>query len=332
MATLETKWPSLLDVAQATDPDGNIADVVEILNETNEILDHMVMVEGNLPTGHKTTIRTGLPAPTWRRMYGGVQPDKSTRVNITDSCGMMEAYAEIDKALADLNGNAAAFRLQEDKAFLEGMAQDMADNLFSADDSIDSEKFTGLNPRYNDLSAANADNIIDAGGTGTDNASIWLIGWGPNSCHGIYPKGSKAGIQMEDKGQVTIEDVDGSGGRMEAYRTHYRWDFGLTLRDWRYVVRICNIDRSALTVDAASGANIPELMFEATERVPNLSGARFSFYMDRKIRTKLRQQTANAVSSSTLTTDMVGGKRVVSFDEIPVTRTDALQVDEARVT
>lgn len=331
MAALETKWPTLLDVANATDPDGNIADVVEILNETNEILDDMVVMEGNLSTGNKTTIRTGIPAPTWRRFYGGVQPTKSTRATVTDSAGMMEAYAEIDKALADLNGNAAAFRLQEDRAHIEGMSQEMATSLFTANDSIESEKFMGLNPRFNSLSAENADNIIDAQGSSTDNASIWLIGWSPTTIHGFYPKGSQAGLQMEDKGQVTIENVDGAQGRMEAYRTHYRWDFGLSVRDWRYVVRICNIDRGDLTADASSGANLPELLFEATERVPSLSNARFSFYMDRKVRTKLRQQVAAAVGSSTLTVDMVGGKRVVAFDEIPIHRVDALQVNEARV-
>jgi hypothetical protein len=331
MATLESKWPTLLDVANATDPDGNIADIVEILNETNEILDDMVVMEGNLATGNKTTIRAGIPAPTWRRYYGGVQPKKSTRVTITDSAGMMESYAEIDKALADLNGNAAAFRLQEDRAFIEGMSQEMATSLFTADDSIETEKFMGLNPRFNDLSADNADNIIDAGGTGTDNGSIWLIGWGPNSIHGFYPKGSKAGLQMEDKGNVTKENIDGSGGMAEMYRTHYRWDFGLSLRDWRYVVRIANIDRSLLSKDASTGANIPDLLFEATERVPSLGNARFAFYMDRKIRTKLRQQVSAGVTNSTLTTDMLGGKRVVSFDEIPIRRVDTLQVDEARV-
>jgi hypothetical protein len=332
MATLSAINPTLLDVIKATDPDGSISVVAEILNETNEILDDMTMMEGNLATGHRTTVRTGLPEPTWRMLYGGVQPTKSTRATVTDSCGMLEAYAEIDKALADLNGNTNAFRLQEDRAHIEGMSQTVADTIFQGDETLTPERFTGFNARFGDLSGpANAENIIDAAGTGSDNASIWLIGWGPSTVHGIYPKGSKAGLHMEDKGQVTIENIDGSNGRMEAYRTHYRWDLGLTVRDWRYVVRIANIDRSALTADAATGANLPDLMFEATERVPSLSGARFAFYMDRSVRTKLRQQTAAAVSGSTLTTDMVGGKRVVAFDGIPVKRVDALKVDEARV-
>ena len=332
MPVLETKWPTLLDRANALGPDGNVATVVEILNETNEILTDMVFVEGNLATGHRTTMRTGLPEPTWRALYGGVQPTKSTRAQITDSCGMLEAYAEIDKALADLNGNTAAFRLSEDSAHLEGMSQQAAVAMFTADDSINPEKFTGFAPRYNDMSAAvNSANVLDAGGTGSDNGSIWLVGWGPNTCHGIYPKGSKAGLTMTDKGQVTIENVDGNQGRMEGYRTHYRWDLGLCLRDWRYVVRIANIDRSLLAADASTGANLPFIMYEAVDRLPNTGNVKLCWYMDRKIRTKLSQQLASAVKNSTLTVENVGGVRTMSWDEIPIRRVDALEVDEARV-
>lgn len=332
MATLTATNPTLLDFARALDPDNKVAAVVEILNETNEILADMTWQEGNLPTGHRTTIRSGLPAPTWRKLYGGVQPNKSTRVQVTDNCGMLEAYAEVDKALADLNGNTAAFRLSEDTAFIEGMNQELADTLFYGNEGTEPEAFTGFSPRFNDLSAENADNIINAGGAGTDNASIWLIVWSPNTCHGIIPKGSTAGLQVEDKGQVTIEDVDGNGGRMEAYRSHYRWDAGLTVRDWRYVVRICNIDKSALTVDASAGADLPDLMFQAMELIPNLSAGRAAFYMSRGTRTWVRRQLADHVKQSTLEFKDVGGHRTMMFQDIPMRRVDALAADEAVVS
>lgn len=333
MATLTANNPTLLDLAKRMDPDGKIPTIVEILNETNEILLDMSWVEGNLPTGHRTVVRTGIPAPTWRKLYGGVQPTKSTTAPVTDTCGMLEAYAEVDKALADLNGNTAEFRLSEDRAHIEGMNQAMADTLFYGDEDVYPERFTGLAPRYSSLLAENADNIIPAGGSGSDNASIWLVVWGPNTVHGIIPKGSKAGLQMTDKGQVTIENVDGNGGRMEAYRTHYRWDAGLTLRDWRYVVRICNIDKSDLTTDkTTSGAWLPDLMFEAIERIPNLNMGRPVFYMSRDIRTKLRQQLASGVQQSTLTVENVGGVRTTMFQEIPIRRCDSLSADEALVS
>jgi hypothetical protein len=334
MATLSVQNPTLLDLAKASDPDGKIAVIVEILNETNEILEDMSWMEGNLPTGHRTTVRSGIPAPTWRKLYGGVQPNKATNVQITDNTGMLEAYAEIDKALADLNGNTAAFRLSEDRAHIEGMNQEVADTLFYGNEDTEPEAFTGLAPRFNSLTAENGDNIIDATGSGSDNGSIWLVVWGPNTVHGIIPKGSTAGLQVNDKGQVTVEDAsDGSNtGRMEAYRTHYRWDAGLTVRDWRYIVRIANIDKSARLADASTGPDLPDLMFQAMDLVPNLSMGRAAFYMDRTMRTFLRRQLVNATSGSTLTIENVGGKMVTSFQGIPVRRVDALSSDEAAVT
>lgn len=331
MSTLSTTYPTLLDLARRTDPDGRISDIIEILNETNEVLSDMVWQEGNLLTGHRTTIRTGIPTPTWRKMYGGVQPTKSLTAQITDTTGMLEAYAEVDKALADLNGNTAAFRLSEDRPHIEGMSEEIASKIFYGNEGTTPEAFTGLSPRFNSSTANNADNVILGGGSGTDNASIWLCVWGPNSGFGIVPKGSTSGLQMEDKGQVTVENIDGLGGRMEAYRSHYRWDAGLCIRDWRYFVRICNIDRSALTVDASAGANLNNLMFQAMERIPNMGSGRAVFYMDRGLVTKLRQQSSALIKESSLTVAQLGGVPVTMFQGVPIRRVDVLSPDEALV-
>jgi hypothetical protein len=242
---------------------------------------------------------------------------------------MLEAYAEVDKALADLNGNAAAFRLSEDKAFIEAMSQEMAQTLFYGNESTEPEAFTGFAPRFNSLSAQNADNIVDAGGTSTDNTSIWLVVWGPNTCHGIYPKGSTGGVQMRDLGEVTVENVDGASGRAQMYRSHYRWDCGLTVRDWRYIVRIANVDVSDLTT-VANTKNLINWMIQAAERIPSFGAGRAAFYVNRNIREKLRLGILEKVASN-LTFETVAGKRVLTFDEIPVMRTDALLNTEARV-
>ncbi len=330
MSTLTVNNPTLLDLAKATDPDGSIARVAEILNQRNEVLEDMSWVEGNLPTGHRTTIRSGLPTPTWRKLYGGVQPTKSRRVQVTDNCGMLEDYAEVDKALADLNGNTEAFRISEDRAHIEGMSQEMAQTLFYGNEGSEPEAFTGLAPRFNSLSAENADNIIDAfSGSGGDLTSIWLIVWGENSVHGIVPKGSKTGVQMTDKGQVTVENADGNNGRMEAYRTHYRWDCGLTVRDWRQIVRIANIDVSELGT-IANTKNIINWMVQAAERVDNLGAGRPVFYMNRTIREKLRLGILERISNN-LTWETVAGKRVMTFDDIPVKRVDQILKTESRV-
>tara|TARA_R100000750_G_C2341849_1_gene94530 strand:+ start:996 stop:1985 length:990 start_codon:yes stop_codon:yes gene_type:complete len=329
MATLSTTNPTLADVAKRYDPDGKIDTIVELLSETNEVLDDMTFLEGNLPTGHKTTIRSGLPSSTWRKLNYGVQPSKSTTVQVTDTAGMLEAYAEVDKALADLNGNSASFRLSEDRAFLESMNQTMASTLFYGDTGTDPEKFMGLAPRYDLTTAESGDNIILGGGSGSDNTSIWLVVWGPNTCHGIFPKGSQAGLKHEDLGEVTLEDA--ASGKYQGYRTHYKWDIGLTLRDWRYVVRIPNIDISDLTADASAGAELVDLMVQAIEKVPNLGLGRAVFYGNRTISSYLRRQITNT-SNVRISMDEVAGKRVLAFDGIPFRRNDAITNAETLIS
>src|SRR4051794_23853765 len=168
MSTLAATHPTLIDLAARLDPNDQIARVIELLNQQNEILEDMVFIEGNLLVGHKTTVRTGIPTPTWRKLYGGVQPAKSTTAQITDTCGMLEAYAEIDKALADLNGNSAAWMLSEQLPFIEGFNQELVQTLFSGNEDTEPEAFTGFGPRFNSLSASveNSQNIISGSGAG----------------------------------------------------------------------------------------------------------------------------------------------------------------------
>ncbi|RLI54571.1 MAG: hypothetical protein DRP09_12620 [Candidatus Thorarchaeota archaeon] len=322
--------PTYLDFANTLDPNDKVATIIELQNETNEILTDMVCKEGNLMTGHKTTVRTGLPSSTWRLLNYGVQPSKSQSTPVTDVTGMLEAYAEIDKELADLNGNASAFRLTEDRAFLESMNQEMAETLFYGNVAVDPEKFTGLSARYSEMSTDIDDigyNIIDGGSATANNTSIWLIVWGDNTLHGIYPKGSVGGFKHQDLGEETLTDAN--GGLYQGYRTHYQWKIGLTVRDWRYAVRIANIDWA--TTIAGTGPDLVDLMIDAIEQIPNLNMGTPVFYMRRDIRTALRKQIKDD-GNVNLTVDTVAGKRVVSFDEIPVRRVDQLLSTEAVVS
>lgn len=328
MATVGAGNPTLADLAKRME--GNkIADVIELLNETNEILDSMTWIEGNLSTGHRTTVRSGLPSVTWRQLNYGVQPSKSRTVQVTDACGMLESYAEVDKALADLNGNEKAFRMSEDRAFLESMNQEFAETMFYGNTDTDPEEFMGLAHRYSSLSAENAENIL-VGGSTTDsvNTSIWLVVWGPNTIHGIYPKGSMAGLNMRDLGEETLSDAN--GGLYQGYRTHYKWDCGLTLRDWRYVVRIPNINVASLTKDKSAGADINDLMVQAIELIRNMGMGRAVFYCNQTIRSMLRRQILNTTNVN-LTLDTHAGRKIVHFDGIPVQRCDAILNTESLV-
>jgi len=332
MATIGTSALTLADWAKRVDPDGKVPAIVELLGQTNEILDDMLFLEGNLPTGHRTSVRTGLPTVAWKLINQGVTPSKSTTAQIDEAVGIMEAWSEVDKDLAELNGNTSAFRLSEAQAFIEAMNQEMASTLFYGNSTTAPEEFTGLAPRYSDLSATNGQNVLTGGGSGSDNSSIWLICWGAQSVHGIFPKGSMAGLQHEDFGEVTIQDSTGLGtSRLRAYQDKWCWKVGIALRDWRYAVRIPNIDISDLIANGGSAADIINLMIKAIHRLPSISMGRCAFYMNRTVMQMLDIQRRDDVAAAGMRYDEVDGKMVPTFRNIPIRKVDALLETEATV-
>ena len=282
---------TLADWAKRIDPDGRVPVVAELLSQSNEILEDAVFKEGNLPTGERVVIRTGLPTVYWRALNQGIPSSKSTTAQVDEACGILEARSEVDKDLAMLNGNTAQFRLSEDSAFLEAMNQTQAETLFYGNPATDPKQFLGLAARYSDKSAGgNKQNILDAGGQGSDNTSIYLVVWGDQTVYCPFPKGSKAGLIHEDLGEQTVYNSDGT--RLQALATRYQWKNGLVVKDWRYVVRIANIDVSDLIAQTGTQAStastaIIKLMARALYRIPNMAMGRAAFYMNRTVHSGL---------------------------------------------
>ena len=339
MATLSTSNLTLADWAKRSDPDGRVPIVAELLSQSNEILDDCVFKEGNLPTGERVIIRTGLPSVYFRALNQGIPGSKSTTAQVDEACAILEARSEVDKDLAMLNGNTAQFRLSEDTAFLEAMNQTQAETMFYGNPGTDPKKFLGLAPRYGDLSADNAVNILDAGGSGSDNASVYLVVWGDQTVYCPFPKGSKAGLTHEDLGEQTVYNSDGT--RLQAFATRYQWKNGLVVKDWRYVVRICNIDISDLlgstnTQTSSASTALVKLMARALYRIPNMAMGRAAFYMNRTVHSGLsiaamdKSQSVLAIQEGL--TQFGTAQSYLSFLGVPLRRVDALLNTESAVS
>lgn len=339
MATLATTSLTLADWAKRTDPDGRIPIVAELLSQSNEILEDCVFKEGNLPTGDRVVIRTGLPTVYWRALNQGIPNSKSTTAQVDEACGILEARSEVDKDLAMLNGNTAQFRLSEDTAFLEAMNQTQATTLFYGNPATDPKQFLGLAARYSSLSGGNAQNILSAGGSGSDTTSIYLVVWGDNTVYCPFPKGSKAGLIHEDLGEQTVYNSDGT--RLQAYATRYQWKNGLVVKDWRYVVRIANIDVSDLigqtgTQASTASTAVIKLMARALYRLPNMAMGRAAFYMNRTVHSGL---SIAALDKSQYVLKVNEGLSQfgtpyswLSFLGVPLRRVDAILNTEAVVS
>ena len=339
MATLSNNSLTLADWAKRVDPDGRVPVVAELLSQSNEILEDCVFKEGNLPTGERVVIRTGLPTVYWRALNQGIPSSKSTTAQVDEACGILEARSEVDKDLAMLNGNTAQFRLSEDTAFLEAMNQTQATTMFYGNPGVDPKQFLGLAARYSDSTAANGQNILKAGGAGSDNTSIYLVVWGDNTVYCPFPKGSKAGLIHEDLGEQTVYNSDGT--RMQALATRYQWKNGLVVKDWRYVVRIANIDVSDLmgqtgTQAATAATAIVKLMARALYRIPNMSMGRAAFYMNRTVHSGL---SIAALDKSQYVLKINEGLSQfgmpyswLSFLGVPLRRVDAILNTEAAIS
>jgi len=334
MSTLAQTKLTYRDIASRVDPTGSVADIVELLAQVNPILEDAVVLESNMDSAHKTTIRTGIPSPTWRKFNQGVAQSKSVTQQVVDSMGMLEDFAVIDKDLADLGGNTAQQRLVEAAAHIEGMSQKMAETFIYGNGVTEKEAFTGIAARFNTLSTdktKSGSQIIDAGGSGVDNSSIYIACWDPTVAHLIYPKGKKGGLQRIDDG--VVDERDGDGNVYKAYRDHFKWDLGFVLRDWRQFVRVANIDVSDLATAGASsysGPDLVNLLIKAVNKLKFRNKGKIVIYCNRTVHTALELIAANKTNTH-FTSKEIGGVDVLSFRGYPIRLCDAITDAEDRV-
>lgn len=332
MATIGNTYLSLADLRKQQDKNDEIADIIEIMGQQNDMIADAPTFECNEGNTHLTTVRAGLPEPTWRKLYQGVQPTKGTTTQVRDTTGFMEDWSEVDAKLVEKAKNPQKFRMNEGRAHILGIAHELARTMIYGDTAADPEKFTGLTPRFNSLSADNGNQIVDAGGTGSTNTSLWFVTWGEQSCHLLYPEGSPLGIQRKDKGVETKENSDGS--LYEVYREKFGMDIGLSVRDWRAVARIANVDVATLTTDAATGADLLDYMVDAYYQLdnPGVANGNTVIYTSRTIAKFLHKQAMNKSNVQlSLSENAAGGQPVVNFLGHPIRRMDALLETEARV-
>ncbi len=335
MAVIGENYIDIIDALKRSDSDDalQVATVIELLKETNSILDDAQAVPCNLGTRHRTTVRTGLPSVAWGKLYNGITQSKSSTQQVEDTTGFLEALASIDKRLLELYPDEGALRLSESQAFLEALSQEGASTVFYGDSSADPEKFTGLAPRFSSLSAQNGGQIVNGGGAGSDNTSIWMVSWSPQTCQMLYPANTMAGIQREDKGEQRV--LDDNNAPYYVMEDEYRWHMGLTVRDWRQVVRVANIDVSDLQ---AGSVDIYALMRKGfwKLRKHRVMDGRIAIYCNADVCEALDADstptTGTSASYVRLRPQEVDGMEVMSYRGFPIRQVDALLNTEAAVS
>lgn len=344
--------PNLVDWARAHDPDGAVAEIAELLSQCNENVKDIIWKQGNLPLGHKISVRAGLPQGTWRGNNQGVASTKSLKAQFQFSIGELVDYSLVDKSEASLWDNVDDFRWSEDMSHIEGLSQQVASAWFYSNEATTPQQFTGLAPYYNTTSsanAANAKNVLSAGGSASANASLWLCGHGDETLFGIIPKGSAAGLQYEDKGDVrALYDVNGN--QFEGYTSYFCWKLGMCPKDWRYTVRMCNIDTTtnAGGLFSTTPPDLFALMSRMVVKLPTMTrrvsgitetdapgepapGIQPAWYCNRTVRESMDIQAIRDKNVLISSKDFAGDP-VMEFRGVPIRVVDALTNAEATIS
>jgi hypothetical protein len=340
---------TLADLGRSLDPDGAVADMAEMLSMCTELIEDLPMVEANGLTTHVTTLRTSLPKGSYIRYYQGTPYSKSNRAQLEFGMSLLRDYSQVDKELIKLGGKQMELREKEDVAHMEGLSQQQSSTAIYGNAWTTPEQFTGILPFFNTVSqttAQNAVNVFDCGGTGSSNASLLVLGMGDSTVYGIYPKGSKAGLIYEDKGDV-VPGFDASQQRFEAYTSLFQWQMGLVVEDWRYVIRLCNIDTTTAGLLGPTPPDLFAILARAIVRLPTAGrtqtgitktdapdkmapSIRLKMYMDRTVRAALDVQAIRDKNVLLSPTDYAG-QPIVNWRNIPLGVQDTMLNTEARV-
>jgi Major capsid protein GP7 len=341
-------WPTLLDFALRTDRMGNTPDIAELLSQSNSIYEDAPIREANEKRGHEFNFRTGIPAGYWVGYNQGTPYSKSTVARSRVGMGRLRDYSQVDKSLADDEDDWEGYRQTEDEAFLMGMGQTITGTLVYGNTNITPAEFMGLAGFFNTLNPAaqNSQNVVDGGGRGASNTSLWLIDWG-NDVFCISPRGSKAGIEVRNYGD-TRDGHDQFGNRFPAYTCMFQIATGFVPQDWRRVVRLSNLD---VTSAGLAGPNAPDLfvlMDQMLQLLPTAptgvtgnqktdamrnpgSNGRPVFYANRTIRHWVNVQSMRQ-RNVLLSLNDYDGRSVETYRGIPIKTVDQILNNESTVS
>lgn len=340
MAALGLNLVTLADVAKSKDKE--IGKVAEVLTQHNAMLSDIPYMEMNKGTYHVEDIRSALPEVYYRKVNQPIPASKSTTEERTFQATHFESKSQIDKAAANRGGKdrIAYNRWNQAQGHLQAHANELADLMIYGSPVSSNLKTAGFFDIYSSLSSSEetSKQIVDAGGTQSDNCSILKVHWGERSIFGTYPSGTKAGLTRTDfsKNNTLVKipglDENGKAGDFWGYEELFETDHGLVVKDFRQAARVANIDVSDLKAGESGAADLIDLMISANYLIDDLNNGKGVWYVNRTVEAHLHKQALTKVGAGGgLSFENFDGKMILTFLGDPVRRMDALLNSEQRV-
>jgi hypothetical protein len=279
-------------VKRANNPDA--WKIIELLRLTNQMLIDVPVKAANNGTINVTTQRLTKAAGE-HRIYNKGVGKTATQTNVVhDRIAVLSTYSDVDRDMADHSGDVAQTRMSEAISIIKGMGIVQAQTLIYGDPSNEAE-FSGLMYRRNKLLLPDGNpdpNVIDAGGTGPNLTSVYMVAVGPDLFHLIYPQSSAGvGVKREDRGVVDVKQADDPTKEYPVYREFFEAQYGLTIRAPDAVKRICNIPATM------AGEDLVDLLLDTRRRMPE-GASTYATYSNLDILIKIDKTARDKVNVS----------------------------------
>ena len=338
-----TDRESMLTAARMTH-NNEIIDVAEVLNETNDILADAIVQRANDITSHMVTRRTALPTSSWVKIGNGWNATVGTTNQAREEIGQQKARYSCPEDVMRLQPNPAKYRMQQERAYIESMGQEVANTLVgnftggSLSPAVrPPEEFAGFQYRLNSLATTDTNYVGNNGGTaGGAHSSIYFVQWKPGGVYLIHPRNTDGGgLKKKDEGRVytsgdnavasTTATAPNPTNSLWAYVTEFSWDVGLCIEDQRCVKRLANIDTTAGSSYTLNEDKIIEIRnnFKMNDTI--------YMYCNETIFTQL-QIRAKDKTNVHWTEQNPFGKPQLYFLDMPVRRCDAITNVEGQLT
>ncbi len=335
-----TSRETLLTAARQT-ANGQITDVAEVLNETNNVIEDAIVQKSTDITSHRVTRRSKLPAVSWVKVGNGWNATVGLTNQAVETIGMMKARFLAPQDVLDIQANPDKYRANQERSYIESMGQELANTLMGnvasgalSPITVPPEEFAGFQYRLNAISTDPTKYVVNNGNdSGSDNTSIYFVQWALNKVYLITPRNMDGtGLKKEDKGLVytsgdnavasTSATSPNPTNSLWAYITEFSWNVGLAIEDQRAVKRLANIDSVSTETNTLDEDKIIQIRnnFKGNEKI--------YMYCNETVFTQL-QILAKDKTNVNWTGDDPFGRPQFNFLDMPVRRCDAITNDEA---
>jgi hypothetical protein len=323
--TIDTAY-TLGEVLKSYDPEGKLHDIIDVFSDQRPILEEAYWTESNDFTSHEMLQLVSKPAGAFMRVNEGYTKEGVETIPVKEQLAMLGSLFEIGKKVLERQRDPVAWRVQRTQLHVRGMLENFNRKFWVGSATTEKKEVDGILTRYNATTDTNVWDCSSWDGdtpSGTYYFPVVIVKWGINGVQLLYPKGGTTTFVENDRGLVDLLDVNSKP--YPGYRSYFDFNYGIGVADDRCVQRLVNCDSREIV----GHDYFENTLIDAIEALPNLDNT--AIYCGRQIMAAIRKRF-NEKSNVNFYPDTVWGRKMLTFQGLPIVKDDSLSTAETTVS